>query len=266
MQEKQLPKTRGDFIAFAPLFEEKKAVVENEEIAALRSGLAPLKYNIPESEAIQQLLGGKVFAGVSATEATFVDQAAGYKIIHLATHGKANDKMGDYAYLAFAEIPDSIENEKLYNRDLYNLRLNADMVTLSACETGIGELQRGEGIISLARGFSYAGTKSLITSLWSVDDASTKELMEGFYRYIKAGKAKDEALHLAKLDYLDNHRTINAHPFYWASFIAMGDMTPIDLGPSISPLWWVLIGVVVVVVFLIWRKRRSKSLQGPVFS
>ena len=258
MSEKRLTRarTKDNFIAFAPLFEEKNAATENKEIAALRSGLAPLKYNIPESEAIRQLMGGKVFVGASATETAFVEQAPHHKIIHLATHGKANDKIGDYAYLAFTEIPDSIENEKLYNRDLYNLRLNADMVVLSACETGIGELQRGEGIISMARGFSYAGAKSLITSLWSVDDAKTKELMESFYGYIKAGKAKDEALRLAKLDYLTNYRSIDAHPFYWAPFIAMGDMSPIDLGPNISPLWWVLIGTIVVVFFLSWWRSR----------
>ena len=255
MQEKQLAWTKSDFIAFAPSFKEDKEIAENSIMAELRGNLGSLSHNIQEAEAIQQLLGGKVFTENEATEAAFVENASSYRIIHLATHGIANDKIGDYAYLAFSEIPDSIENEKLYNRDLYNLNLNADMVVLSACETGIGELQRGEGIISLARGFSYAGAKSLITSLWSVDDSRTRELMEDYYHYIKAGKAKDEALRLAKLDFLAKYRKVEAHPFYWAPFIAMGDMSPLHLRPRISPLWWVLVGLIGILSFFNWRAR-----------
>jgi CHAT domain-containing protein len=86
----------------------------------------------------------------------------------LATHSKANDRLGDQAFLAFTALDDDEENEILYNRDLYNLQLNADMVVLSACETGIGELQNAEGVISIARGFSYAGAKSIVSSLWAV--------------------------------------------------------------------------------------------------
>ena len=111
-------------------------------------------------------------------------------------------------------------------RDLYNLQLNADMVVLSACETGIGELQKGEGIISLARGFTYAGAKSIITSLWSVEDECTKKIMISFYEYLDQGLAKDAALRQAKLDYINDEQTthVDAHPFYWSPFIGVGDM------------------------------------------
>ena len=259
MKEKRPARTKGPFLAFAPSFGENQEIAENDKITDLRGNLSPLYHNIPEVEAIQKLLGGKVFGGSAATEAAFVANASDYKIIHLSTHGKANDKVGDYAFLAFAEIPDSLENEKLYNRDLYNLRLNADMVVLSACETGIGELQRGEGIISLARGFSYAGAKSLITSLWNVDDAKTKELMEGFYRYIKAGKAKDEALHLAKLDYLSRRRSVDAHPFYWAAFVAMGDMEPVEFGWGYKVYgFWFLVVLAGIGTFWYWNRKNEK--------
>jgi len=129
-----------------------------------------------------------------------------------------------YCYLAFTQTSDTLDR-KLYVRDLYNLKLNADMVVLSACETGLGELQQGEGILSLARGFAYAGAKSIISSLWSVNDKSTADIMTSFYSHLKEGKTKDDALRRAKLDYLSQNP--NAQPFYWAAFTAVGDMKPI---------------------------------------
>ena len=102
---------------------------------------------------------------------------------------------------------------------------------LSACETGIGKLQRGEGIISLARAFAYAGAKSIFTTLWKVDDEKTKDLVIDFYKYLKVGKAKDEALHLAKLDFLKKNKGKGAanHPFFWAGMIGIGDMRPLNM-------------------------------------
>jgi CHAT domain-containing protein len=153
--------------------------------------------------------------------------AGDYRILHLATHGRADNRVGDYAFLAFSEIKDSIENELLYVKDLYNLELNADLVVLSACETGIGKLQRGEGIISLARAFAYAGAKSIVTTLWEVNDKSTSELMRYFYRELKLGKDKDEALRLARQRYFDKAAPRGLHPFFWAAFVPVGDMRPV---------------------------------------
>lgn len=216
-----------------------------------RDYLKPLKYNIEEAEVIQGHIGGKVVSGMEATETNFIKEAENYRFIHLPTHAKANDKVGDYCYLAFAEVEDSIENERLYNSELYNLRLNADMVVLSACETGTGELQRGEGIISLARGFSYAGAKSIITSLWNVDDKSTRIIMEDFYKNLKEGMTKDAALWNAKKDYFENESQVE--PFYWAAFIPIGDMSPVELNSS-DYYWWVFAVVTgLISLFLFWK-------------
>ncbi|MEM9887266.1 MAG: CHAT domain-containing tetratricopeptide repeat protein [Bacteroidota bacterium] len=263
MQQKQHRKIKNDFLAFAPIFEEQAIYADaSRSIEEVRSGLSALKYNIPEAETLRKLMKGKLFVGEKATEENFNQFAPFYKIIHLATHGKANDKVGDYAYLAFTEIKDSIENEMLYNRDLYNLQLNADMVVLSACETGIGELQRGEGIISLARGFSYAGAKSIITTLWSVNDARTKEIMESFYQYIKVGKTKDAALRQAKLDFIQQHAH-EAHPFYWAAFVPVGDMSAIELKRGFGG-WWYLGAALLLMLgayfyFQVFHLRKKQS-------
>lgn len=238
MQQKQQKATKN-WLAFAPSFGDTKAIAAtrtmdsmaaSSNLVALRNGLAPLDYNIPEVEAIQAIVEGDIYTGTAATRDKFIQEAGLYRMLHLSTHGKANDKAGDYSFLAFtkddgANNTDIIDNSKLYVRDLYNLKLNAELVVLSACETGIGELQKGEGIISLARGFSYAGAKSILTTLWSVDDKNTKEMMQSFYEYLQQGMDKDAALRQAKLTYLEAHPDSEAHPFFWAGFVPIGDMT-----------------------------------------
>ncbi|MCO6489160.1 MAG: CHAT domain-containing protein [Phaeodactylibacter sp.] len=186
--------------------------------------LKPLLWSRTELDSLKEIFHTDAFYGQDATEERFTELAGAYRFIHLPTHGKADSRVGDYSWLAFAPRPDSLENELLYVRDLYNLSLNADLVTLSACETAAGELQRGEGIISLARAFAYAGAKSIATTLWQVNDRSTQELMVSFYRYLDAGLPKDEALRQAKLDYLEAHSGTAAHPCFWAAVIGIGDM------------------------------------------
>lgn len=196
---------------------------------ALRSVIRDLPESGMESYFVQHNWGGQCLIGSEATRAAFIAEAGNYRILHLATHGIAKKEVGsgEFSYLAFAPVSDTADYDPLYVRDLYNLRLNADLVTLSACETGIGELQRGEGVLSLARAFAYAGAKSIITTLWAADDASSKDLIEYFYLELKKGLPKDEALRNAKLWYLENGSKQKQDPFFWAGFIAIGDMSPL---------------------------------------
>ncbi len=217
------------FAAFAPFYDGDTSLLAGMYAYddLMRKDLQPLVFSGPEVAAASKLMRGETFAGSAATEKNFTDIAGNYRILHLATHGRADNRVGDYAFLAFSEIKDSIENELLYVKDLYNLELNADLVVLSACETGIGKLQRGEGIISLARAFAYAGAKSIVTTLWEVNDKSTSELMRYFYRELRRGKDKDEALRLARLRLLKESSVRNSHPFFWAAFVPVGDMRKI---------------------------------------
>ncbi|HMQ86288.1 MAG TPA: CHAT domain-containing protein [Flavilitoribacter sp.] len=189
-----------------------------------RDTLRPLKNSGTEVAKIKEMLGGEAWTGRQATAGRFIAEAPGYRILHFATHARADDRTGDYAYLAFSS-PDTLNQfEKLYARDIYTLPLNADLVVLSACESGTGELRKGEGIISLARAFAYAGAKSLVTSLWNVNDYSGAYLIERFYYHLKTpGMKKDEALRQAKLDLLKKNKS-TALPYYWAPFICIGDM------------------------------------------
>jgi CHAT domain-containing protein len=215
-----------DFLGFAPHYNGDTAMLARKfpHSFDMRKDLKLLPHSGEEVYRIANIMKGQAFVGDAASATAFADQAGQARILHLATHGQANDRTGDYCFLVFADQKDSAENEILYARDIYNLQLNADLVTLSACETGIGELQGGEGIISLARAFAYAGAKSIVTSLWSVSDAKTKDLMIDFYKNLRKGMLKDEALRQAKLDFLKRNRGQVAHPFYWAGFVGIGNM------------------------------------------
>lgn len=230
MQQKQhrQPPTLP-IVAYAPFFDGDTTVLAQQfdKDPTMRRDLAPLPSSGKEAVGTARLMGGKAVTGFAATESSFRELAPQARLIHLATHGKAYDKGGDYSFLAFSPIKDSLENELLYARDLYNMTLNADMVVLSACESGLGKLKRGEGVISLARAFAYAGAKSVFTSLWAVNDEKTMELMLLFYKNIKKGMDKSEALQAAKLTFIEKQSHTNAHPFYWAAFIGIGDMRPI---------------------------------------
>ncbi|MCB0564521.1 MAG: CHAT domain-containing protein [Phaeodactylibacter sp.] len=242
-------------LAFAPSFQDPPSL-ENT-LASRRRSLGRLMNNVKEVQSIKSLLRTRIYKGTDATRERFLADAPHYSIIHLATHAKANDEEGEYSYLAFTEIPDSLQNELLYAKDLYSLRLQAEMVVLSACESGVGELRRGEGVISLARGFSYAGAKSLVTTLWRVSDRESAVLMQLFYRQLKEGKPKDEALRVAKLQFIDQNNGARAHPFFWGAFILSGDMAPIAVDqPTFTLLGFALLGVLFVFLSAHFAKRK----------
>lgn len=218
--------------ALAPFFDGSSAW--RDSLLALqsltsRADLAPLPFSGEEVYRIAALTGGKALAGAEATKSAFLLEAAQYRVLHLATHAQANDKAGDYSFLAFAPDPARPNAERLYVSEIYDLRLEAELVTLSACETGLGQFQRGEGIVSIARAFASAGAHSIVQSQWAVNDAQTRSLMELFYQNLKKGLPKDVALQQARLEYLRRFRGETAHPYFWAGFILIGDNTPLAI-------------------------------------
>lgn len=220
-------------LAIAPFYDESMSSTINKsavtEIATFRSDtLQALPHSGEETIAVANITSGEKWLGSNATLDRFIKQAPDYRILHLSTHGIASDNIGDYAYLAFRNIKAKNEYDKLLVKDIYNIPLNADMVVLSACKTAYGKLQKGEGIISMARAFAYAGSKSIITSHWNIDDKSTGTIMKEFYRQLGNQKTKDESLKIAKLKFMENNKGLRGHPFYWAAFIAIGDMSSIQ--------------------------------------
>jgi CHAT domain-containing protein len=240
-----------EILAFAPAFKQTDLPVKS--LYAMRSGLAPLKYNDKEIEGISKYFSSHIFSGREATKSHFIENVNNYGLVHLATHSKANDASGDFSYLVFSNLAEG--ESKLYANEIYSLHLEADLVTLSACESGIGELRNGEGIISLARAFIFAGAKSILSTLWSVNDKSTGELMNQYYRNLSSKMPKDLALQKAKINYLSNHDHTAAHPFFWSGFIMIGDQSPLIRSSSIG-FGGVLLVIAVAAFFWILARRR----------
>jgi len=191
-----------------------------------------------EVVAASQMFGEKrLLLGPDATEAAFkAEPLAEFEIIHIAAHGIASAQFPDRAALLLGSDPKSGEDGLLQVREIRDLSLNADLVTLSACDTGVGPLEGEEGVANLVRAFLFAGAKSVVASLWTANDPSTRTLMERFYRYIADGEDKGSALRHAQMDLIAEFGE-RALPFYWAGFILVGDGSgKIPVSPDTVPL------------------------------
>ncbi len=166
--------------------------------------------------------GAQIFANNSAREGVVKsEEIKGFKYLHFATHGIVNESRPELSKIFLSGNNDDNEDGNLFSGEIYNLSLNADLITLSACQTGLGKISRGEGIIGLSRALIYAGAKNLVVSLWSVADQSTADLMVDFYGHLIEGNQHyTGALRQAKLDMI-NGKTY-ANPYYWAPFILIG--------------------------------------------
>lgn len=247
--------------AFAPSFKlTSDPPDQGQSVQQMRSSLTQLKYNEEEIERIIALASGDAYHAVEASKESFLENAHKYRILHLATHGKANEKMGDFSFIAFTSNGDSLsDQDRLYVRELYNLDLNADLVVLSACETGLGILQRGDAVISISKGFDYAGAKSTITSLWNIyDNPATVKFMESFYQKLQDGLPKHEALRAVKLETLASSSTYA--PYYWAAFVPFGDMSEVNFSGGIPIERYLVIPITLALLwglYLVMIKRKE---------
>ena len=171
----------------------------------------------------ERLLGGRsrVYLEADATEIRVKsNQLQQYRFVHFATHAFVNESAPELSGLMLAEADTTAaEDGILHLGEVYNLPLNAELVALSACETGLGRLARGEGLIGLTRGFLYAGAESVLMSLHRVNDEATSELMVAFYRALLDGHQKVEALRMAKQEMITRP---SARPRDWAWFVLVG--------------------------------------------
>lgn len=161
--------------------------------------------------------------GPRATETAFkAEPLADFRIIHLAVHAVSDPQYPERSALILGRDEHSQDDGLLQQREIKNLPLGADLVTLSACDTGIGRLQGEEGVTSLVESFLFAGARAVVASLWSSDDSFTEALMARFYRHLAQEENKAEALRNAKIDLLKEYGS-GTSPFYWAGFVMVGD-------------------------------------------
>jgi CHAT domain-containing protein len=180
-----------------------------------------------EIEAVGRLFGSKsvLLMGAYASEAAFkAEPLANFKVIHLAVHSVAAPKYPERAALVLGSDPQNHDDGLLQAREITTLSLNADLVTLSACDTGTGRLEGEEGVNSLERAFLVAGAKTVVATLWSADDIFAPALIKAFYQHIANHEDKGAALRNAKLDMIRQFGP-HAPPFYWAGFTMNGDST-----------------------------------------
>src|ERR1700722_7917898 len=195
-------------------------------------GLHDLPETRAEVEEIGKIVGSDavILLGKDATETGFKKQPLDqFRILHLAVHGFADTQYPERSALVLGADPRSSDDGLLQVREIIRLRLNAELTTLSACDSGVGKLQGQEGISNLVEAFLVAGSKSVVASLWSADDTFASALMEQFYRHLAQGEDTSSALRNAKLDLLAKYGD-QVSPFYWAAFIAVGETsTPIGI-------------------------------------
>jgi len=160
--------------------------------------------------------------------------------------------------LVFSDDPaDSTHDNRLTAIELYNMELRADMAVLSACNTGVGKVHRGEGIMSLSRAFAYAGVPSAVISLWKVPDHATAKIMASYYYQLNKGLPKDQALQLAKKDFI-NQNPAMTEPFYWAGFILTGNNDPVKF-PASQTWWWIATGILTLIILIFQLRGRMKK-------
>ncbi|MGK0366435.1 MAG: CHAT domain-containing protein/predicted metalloenzyme YecM/tetratricopeptide (TPR) repeat protein [Saprospiraceae bacterium] len=243
--------------------------IDNQNIKTL--GMAPfaqsndslaLNYSGEELKIAEKNGQGLFVKGDAATKDFFLINAPNFQFLHLSTHAREKGQNGN-PEIFFAN------NEKLDLSKLYSTEFNTNLVILSACETGLGEVKKGEGVLSLNRGFTYAGAKSIISSLWRVNDKSTGDILSQFYANLDKKTTKSNALHLAKKDFLQNADAAFQSPYYWAGLTYSGSDGTVVL--ERNSFWkFLLLGGFgfLILGFLFWffykSRDKEKTLPSPL--
>jgi len=242
-----------EFAGFAPSFQGI-----SEDIAYRKCGnqvLSDLRYNKEEVRTISMVTGGSNHFDDAASVAMFREKAMTSSVVHLATHACANATDINQNRIYFSNL------EYLSNNDIYQMDIRSDMIVLSACETGLGKLATGEGVMSLARSFTFTGVPAILMSLWSIPDQSTSTIMSNFYARLKDGHSKNKALQLAKLDFIREASALQQHPHYWSATVVIGDTKTITFGRSpFAYAYWYMAGIIGILLLYFLIRRHNSSL------
>jgi CHAT domain-containing protein len=213
-----------------------------------------LTYSIDEAEVIKEKMNSDIFMNSKASKINFLKNASKYGILHLSTHASSGD------FINPANI--SCYDDVIILNELYSLDLKPDLVVLSACETGIGTLYKGEGAMSIARGFQYAGAENLLFSLWQINDLSTSQIMQSFYENYNTSESAYLANHQSKIDYLENEAISNAKksPYYWGAFVYYGKLEPAESDNAIFYIIFsIFIASIVLLLILKFKKHDGNT-------
>ena len=197
---------------------------------------------------IKEILDGDSFIGEKAKKKNFLDNNKNYSILHLAMHAKIDNEYPQFNKLLFSD-------GALTASEIYLSNTRANLAVLSACNTGFGKIEKGEGVMSMARAFHFAGVPSILMSLWKVPDKETKKIMIAFYKYLEKGENKSDAIRKAKIEYLTSTSDKNLlHPYYWAGFVLNGNSN--QLFNHHTNYNYYILGL--VIFFLIWYMLKKR--------
>jgi CHAT domain-containing protein len=246
-------------IAFAPTYPEPidiGSVLMNRQY--VNRVLPDLPYAKQEAEYVSSVTKGRLYENEHASETVFKNESGKYDIIHLAMHTILNDEDPMYSTLIFSSAADTTEDNYLKTYEVYSIPLLAKMVVLSSCNSGAGYLYSGEGILSLARGFMYSGSESVVMAMWEIEDRSGTEIVKSFYDNLKKGNSKSSSLRRARIKYLKGADQLRSHPYFWSSLVIYGNNNALYYARHLF-LYISVAGVIIILLllFYFWRRRYS---------
>lgn len=235
--------SKGNFLGFAPV--QFPAAFNLTQLSGSDASLENISFRFADT---------KVLAATQASKRNFMQQFYGYKMIQLYTHASDSSSSGEpviYFSDSVLSLPELIPEN----------RTAAQLIVLSACETGNGKLYKGEGVFSFNRGFAALGIPSSVINLWSVENESTYKITELFYKYTAKGLPLDVALQKAKLEFISSSPKGKKLPYYWAAAILAGKTDAIETGSSLS-WYWIAAGIGIILLCLVFFRFKRKKLSA----
>jgi CHAT domain-containing protein len=265
---KEEVESSGLIMAIAPGFEEEIKLRYQQQLdslealdkAYLRTVRQPWSRKLAEK--LNRQFSSRIYTGLEATESNIKAQLQEGKVLYFGTHAIADpdDPLRSKLVLS-KEIGPQQEDGYLHAYELYGIPLEAELAVLNACESGLGSLQAGEGMISLAYSIHYAGCPSTVMSLWKVDEKISTRITETFLSYLQQGLTKSQALRQAKLDYLESADAQLQHPFYWGGMVLMGQDGEVVLQKSTGNYWWILIPGLLLAATGVYLFRKKNHIN-----
>lgn len=260
-------RNRG-LLALAPGFsdqgkaEYRRSVADTSELDHRFFRFVRQPFAVMTAQALGHSPSSQVLTGQAASEGHFRQEAGKYGVLYLGTHAEMDPSYPMYSRLVLSKGGAGLEPDDdgyLHAYEIYELDLRAQLAVLTACESGAGKEEAGEGIRSLGASFAYAGCPSMVVALWNIDEKVTAQIITRFHELLEEGLPKHAALRQAKLDFLAKAKDDLLHPYYWAGLVLIGDVNPVVQDRSWWRFWWVGVGLLLITI-LLWWSRRTRGL------
>lgn len=261
--------SNNNYIAFVPGFTEEakknylQAIKDSIDLDYQYLSLLSQPHTIKAARILSRLLGGQAYTDNTSTLSAFKQNAAGHKIVHIGTHAEFNNLVPERSRLIFSKnMGSDIDSNSLFLDEIYDCNIRSDLAILTACESGKPGFRDGEGMISIAHAFNYAGSNSILTGLWKIDEKASSFITEAFVKNLGKGLPAPLALKNAKLLYLGQAHGRTLAPAYWAGLVLIGQTPELQLTEkSAASTWLLLSGILLLVILIFFFLRKSRSLN-----